>query len=259
MFRLFKKKEIVYLRSVIRNPEIKKNKRLRIFKKYLRNQKKDFDDNIALQQEKNDKEKKELKSINFEKVSFKRKFLSFLLVILSLAFSSLYIKSVVDMIGIEFLKTINEGIQELGNIFLGVMIITNVLTIGNFIYLLYFSIANRKHVKTQQRMFRSFEKYLDNARKAIKKCYKRVSKYYKKQILSDSFMYEALTLDELWDLNVNYDEEDLKKEEAARNNKRIVKRNKHYKPFSKLLMTGSVIFLIGLIGLLAYVVIKTLL
>ena len=244
---LFKKKETVYLRSVIRNSEIKKGKRLRLFKKYLRKNKKDFDNNIALQEEKNNQDKKELKNFNFGKVTFKRKFLSFLLMIIGIALSMLATKKVASMLGIEFIEKMNEHIASRMSI-TWLLVATIAFSVVNFLYLIYFSIANRKYVRIQERKYRAFEKYLVQARKAIKKCYKRVLKYYKKQISSDTFMYEALTLDELWDLNVSYNEDDIKYEEAGKNNKRVVKRNKHFKPFSKLLMAGTVITIIVLLG-----------
>lgn len=245
---LFKKKETVYLRSVIRNSEIKKGKRLRIFKKYLRKNKKDFDNNIALQEEKNNQDKKELKNFNFGKVTFKRKLLSFLLMIIGVLLCLLTTNIPSSLLsGIDIIDTMNEHIQSRMSI-TGLLVATIGFSVVNFLYLIYFSIANRKYVRVQERKYRAFEKYLVLARKAIKKCYKRVSKYYKKQILSDTFMYEALTLDELWDLNVNYNEDDIKYEEAGKNNKRVVKRNKHYKPFSKLLMAGTVITIIALLG-----------
>ena len=60
---LFKKKETVYLRSVIRNPNIKKSKRFSIFSKYIKENKKAFDDNLYLQKEENEKKKDNLKKL----------------------------------------------------------------------------------------------------------------------------------------------------------------------------------------------------
>ena len=245
----FKKKEVVYLRSVIRNSLIKKKRRLRVFKKYIRKNKKDFDNNIALQQEKYNQDKKELKNFDFNKVTFKRMFFSIILMILGIALGLLFMPSIANMTGLSFIITMNEHIQSrMSNVFMAIAVAPGAFAIINFLYLCYFSLANHKYVKIQQRKFKAFDRYLVKARHAIKKCYKRINKYYKKQILSDNFMYEALTLDELWDLNVDYNEDDLEKEEVARNNKKVVKRNKHYKGFSKTLMFFVLLFTIVLLG-----------
>ena len=52
---LFKKRETVYIRSLVRNDLISKSKRFSIFKDYLKTQKKDFDNSLN-----NDKSYEEL-------------------------------------------------------------------------------------------------------------------------------------------------------------------------------------------------------
>ena len=88
---LFKKKEVVFLRSVVRNENIKKSKRFKIFSNYLKTNKKAFDDNLYLQKEENNKKKDNLKKLDIKKFKIGRLFLVLLLMAISVFLTLLFV------------------------------------------------------------------------------------------------------------------------------------------------------------------------
>ena len=248
---LFKKRETVYLRSVIRNPNIKKSKRFSIFSKYIKENKKSFDDNLYLQKEENEKKKDNLKKLDIKKFKIGRLFLVFILIAISVFLTLLFIsKDFVLKLGVPILEEMNGHIaSRLNSYFYLLIIIPNLFLVLYLVYLLYFGISNHKFVKMEKRRQLAFERYAATSKKAMNKCYKRIMKYYKYNIYKGGQFFEALMLDELWDLKIEIDDADKKLEEEATTNKKIVKINKHYNGFNKLFMT---IILLSLISLLAY-------
>ena len=248
---LFKKKETVFLRSIVRNPNLKKGKRFKLFSKYIKENKKAFDDNLYLQKEENEKKKDNLKKLDIKKFKIGRLFLVLLLMGVSVFLSLLFIsKNFAENLGVQFLIDMNEHIASRMDSYLYLLIIVpNVMLVLYFVYLLYFGISNHKFVKMEKRKQLAFDKYATTAKKAMNKCYKRVMKYYKHNIFKNEQFFEALTLDELWDLKMDISDADKKLEEEATSNKKVINRNKHYNGFNKLFMIS---ILLPLIALLAY-------
>lgn len=244
---LFKKKEVVFIHSLVRNSQIENKKRFKIFKKYIKSCKKDFDSNLSDRKEENENEKKEFSSIDFKKVGLRRFFCSFLFLALSVFLSLMFFSGFTNVLGLEFINKLNSNLSSFMSAYkmytwLGIIVI-NLLSLWFFVFLIIFKIANDKYARIQKRKEKAFDRYMASAKKAIKKCYKRVIKYYKKNILSDSFNYEALTLDELWDLDVTVDESDIQTENLAKKNKKIIKRNKNFERNCRL-FNGLIIILI---------------
>lgn len=247
---LFKKKEIVYVQSLIRNSQIDKKKRFKIFKKYLKVNKKDFDANLANQKEENEKDKKEFSSIEFKKVGLLKLFRALLFLALSVALSLMFLEKVTNLIPFAFVEKMHTNLMTFMEnyklyVILGIVVV-NLFTAWFFIYLIVFGLANKKYARVQKRKQKAFERYIVSAKKAISKCYKRVIKYYKKNILSDNLNYEALTLDELWDLDVAISEEDSETEEQAKKSKRIIRSNKNFDRNCRF-FTSIIIFLLVII------------
>ena len=255
---LFKKKEQVYLRSVVRNPNIKKSKRFKIFSKYIRENKKAFEDNLYLQKEENDKKKENLKKLDIKKFKIGRLFLVILLMAVSVFLSLLFIsKDFVSSLNLAFLEEMHEHMaSRMDSYYYLLVIIPNLFLVLYFVYLLYFGISNHKFVKMEKRKQHAFEKYSATAKKALNKCYKRIMKYYRHNIYKDEQFYEALMLEELWDLKVDITDADRKLEEEATNNKKVVKRNKNYSGYNKLFMTIILLPLIVLLGYEIYSIFK---
>ena len=253
---LFKKKEVVFVHSLIRNSQIKKQKRLKLFKKYLKVNKKDFDDNLSQRKDENEKDKKEFSNIDFKKVGLGKLFRALLFVAISVFLSLMFLSSVTEELDIEFINKMHNNLMEfMGNyklyVILGIVIV-NLFTVWFFLYLVIFGITNMKYAKVQKRKEKAFDRYIANAKKAISKCYRRVLKYYKKNILSDNLNYEALTLDELWDLEVSVDEADVQTEEQARKSKRIIRSNKNFERHCRFFTVMIIILEVALLGFEIY-------
>ena len=254
---LFKKRETVYIRSLVRNDLISKSKRFSIFKDYLKTQKKDFDNSLNNDKKENIKNKKSFSSIEFKKVSIGKFFISFIILCVSIFLTSLFFESIVSKFNLVFLNDMYAHIEnKMASYKLYIVsgvVLVNLFALWFFVYLIVFKISNEKYAKMQKRKYREMEKYIVNVNKAKDKCYKRVLKYYKQNIYQDSKSYEALVLNELWDLKPNIDEKDIELEDKARNNKKIVRRNKKYDKKCKFFI--SVCFLLILI-LLAFEIIN---
>lgn len=254
---LFKKRETVYIRSLVRNDLISKSKRFSIFKDYLKTQKKDFDNSLNNDKKENIKNKKSFSSIEFKKVSIGKFFISFIILCISIFLTSLFFEPIVSKFNLVFLNDMYVHIEnKMASYKLYIVsgvVLVNLFALWFFVYLIVFKISNDKYAKMQKRKYREMEKYIVNVNKAKDKCYKRVLKYYKQNIYQDSKSYEALVLNELWDLKPNIDEKDIELEDKARNNKKIVRRNKKYDKKCKFFI--SVCFLLILI-LLAFEIIN---
>ena len=107
----FQKQRIVYIHSLIRNNEINKKKRFKIFAKYLKANKKDFDENLSIQKKDNEKSKKDLSDITFQKVGGKL-LLALLFIVLAIVLTLMFSTKIVEMMGIDFLKTINTNLMN---------------------------------------------------------------------------------------------------------------------------------------------------
>ena len=248
----FKKKETVYVRSLVRNELIKKGKRIEIFKKYLKENKKEFESNIGIQKTDNSKNKKKLSAIEFKKVSIGRLFISFLLVCLSLALTAVFFEQITSKIGLDILTNLTSKLQRYKETYrsyvIGGLIAVNLFPVWYFLYLIVFKVSNGKYAKIQMRKYREMDKYIATASKAIGRCYRRVLSYYKQNINRGNQSYEALALDELWNLVPKIDPKDAELEEKAQQNKRIVRRNKKYEGRCKLFVSLSLLLIIALLA-----------
>lgn len=253
---LFKKKDVVFIRSLIRNSQIKKQKRFKFFKSYLKVNKKDFDENLSQRKDENEKDKKELSNIDFKKVGLGKLFRAFLFVAISAFLSLMFISKVTDALGVAFITKMHNNLMSFMEnykfyVILGIVVV-NLFTVWFLIYLVVFGITNTKYTKIKKRKEKAFDRYIATAKKAMSKCYRRVVKYYKKNILSENFNYEALTLDELWDLEVSVDEADIQTEEQARKSKRIIRSNKNYERNCRFFTVIIMILEVALLGFEIY-------
>lgn len=234
--KLFKKREIVFLRSIIRNDSIKKSKRARVFNKYLKQQKKDFKESIVKQTEENTSKLTTFKELSINKVKFKTKFIVFIIAILSIFMTMLYFTKFTNLLNIGFITTINTHIKSRINFYFILLPIGACLSaIGYLIYLISFTKDNKENRKLQTKNFKNFEKYLDASKKSFRKCYNRIRKYYNKNIRNNNLSYEALSLDEMWDLKIDYQDANTINDELEKNNLRLEKKNRSFKKINGLL------------------------
>ena len=248
---LFQKKQTVFVHSIVRNSEISAKKRIKLFNNYLRKNKKEFDKELSIKSKENKENKESVKLIDFKKVKIGKYLLSLLLLVVSVFLGLLFSKEFTEDLGIEFIKTMNENMLSRMDVYHYVMmVLPGLFSLLYFVYLVVFGVKNRKYLREERMRERSFSRYELKAKKAIKKCYKRVKKYYKKNIQKGDFCYEALTLDELWDLKEDNNTDQTEFDEKHR---KAIKRNKLYKTNNTLFM---MIILISLIGLLIYEIIS---
>lgn len=244
---LFQKKQTVFVHSIVRNSEINTKKRIKLFNDYLRKNKKDFDRDLSQKCKENKENKESVKLIDFKKVPIGKYFLALVLIAVSVFLALLFSKSFVEKLGFEFLKTMNEHMLSHMEIYhYALMIIPGLFSVLYFVYLVVFGARNHKYLKQERVREKAFARYELKARKAIKKCYRRVKKYYKKNIKEGNFNYEALTLDELWDLKV---EDNTNQTEFDDKSRKVIKRNKLFKTNNTFFM---MVICISLAGLLVY-------
>lgn len=234
--KLFKKKEIIYLRSIIRNDLIKKGKKLRVFNKYLKEEKKDFLENIDRQIEENNNKQEAYNNLTINKIKFKTKFLTFVIVLLGLLMTAFFFTKFTNLLNIGFINTINEHIKSRINIYSILLIVCALASsIGYFIYIIGFAKSNKKNKRLQAKNFKNFDKYLDMSNKTFKKSFRKVKRYYNKNIRSKNKEYEALALEELWDLKVDYQDANNINQELEKNNQELEKKNRNFKKFNGFL------------------------
>ena len=235
---IFRRKQYVYLGSVIRNEHISKNKKWDTFKKYLDKVSKDYQTKIKtlVKDNKVNEENDLIEDVNYP--TFK---IIFLLIIISAIAVCSYL----------FLRSIISNKYFLTGIGLSaVLLIINIIILIRYKY-------NINKIKNENRMYYlKIRKYLKVEKKVFSKYYKKIYKYYKKMIFKCANHYFPFDFISYWSQLENYDNAFKNNEEILKNTQRFNSYSKHYKKVSRVFTTLIVILIIALCALIVMEIIK---
>lgn len=229
----FKKEEVVYLGSIIRNEFISVRKKWKIFKKTLNVFSKDYYQKIKnLQQEKKSNQivYADYKEYNLSK-GYKRT-----LVIVWL------INILITVICKIFFDTI---FQEFW--FMFITILSYVFLGGMLIYQIVIKKYNSKISNIQKRFFKKVNKYFAIERKQFKMFYHRLYKYYNQNIHSQNIYYAPLDFNDYWMNKYSYEDAVMNNKSIQKNNENLVRSQAVFKIIIKIAIMLDLLIIFALI------------
>lgn len=199
------KKNNVYLGSIIRNPKIKKKRKLKILNSYLKKQKKSFLKQTKRISRDNNDLSSNLDKFQIDKLSTKAKLIIILMIIIN-AFC-LYLlntKSKQNWIYKVSQSIINKYNNVLWFKIITIISLTSIILI--FILILLKQIFIKKYLNNKRKYKHLYHHKMRIIRKNFLKEYKRIFKYYYRNIENDEKYYEAIGLDRIWDSDLSIDD-----------------------------------------------------
>ncbi len=201
---LFKKKKVVYLRSVIRNENISKFRRWHEFKKFVNNSKNDYLETLS-----NIKLKKIQTETNFSLVKKVRvnnflKIIAFIVIIFNLIFTLFYDFFKWNLFSKTFLKGVYNKLSIYSSKMLPIFIISVCLTIIYLLYKFLFLNSFMFKVHRQKNIFARFNTNYKKSIKEFKKGYRKLYMYYKRAIHSHTLYFPCYDMNAIWSLKINY-------------------------------------------------------
>lgn len=207
------KKKKIYIGSFIRNEYIKTKEKIKVFKKYLKKQKKDFNKNVKSIQ----KDKAVTNDI-FENIDIsKRKTSNIFIWMLCLVMNTIIIILVKSAFNNKFINSVSITlINKFNNqTWFKIIDIVSIISITVlFLEYIIYKIINGKIMYLKKNYNKDFMKNLNNIKKCFKNEYKKIIRFYSKKILRKEKYYEALSLDTIWSNERTLKQFDNKKNEA---------------------------------------------
>lgn len=197
-------KQIVFLRSIVRNDNFTKRKKWKITKEYFKKQKKDYLTISGDLKTKNEQTEENFSMIKRIKVKKIFRLLAFIALFLNVVFFTFYDPFKWDLYGKTFIKDIvyrlTNNFSNVYYLFYGCILATGLYIIYRFLFVNTFMI----YVVKQKNAFRRLDSNYKKVIRKFNKSYRTMLKYYKKNIFSKENFFAAYTLEDLWNDKVNY-------------------------------------------------------
>lgn len=235
-FGLVYKKKKVYLRSIIRNPSLKKSQKVRIFKKYIRKQRKEFYLKKDKLEEKKHTNEERISDVTFAYDKKARKLIIFFGVLVNFILVAMFNLGRLNFINSKWLVDVTTTLNNKLNSDVYTKTIcwgSFCLVLGLLIYLICFRISCikykrlcKKYLKVTQKTFKVFEK-------KFRKLYFKVTNYYLKMIKSSSksqqMDFKPLSFDEVWNQKNTLSNISLTQEKIKTKTEKVINYQKKHK------------------------------
>lgn len=255
-FGLVYKKRKIFIGSIVRNEEIPNYRKKKILSKYLRKCKKEFVSRYRLTKKRIIKtNSKELNN----KIGLSNKIVLFVLLLINCIILGLMNGKINEILGIEYS---NEFVLNIENV-LKNDIITMILNLS--LYLIIFAIL---HVNLYSKIINNYnydyKNHIDNSLKTLnniydifKKEYSKVKKHYIMKINSSVIYCPTIYLDNLWNLNVTFNDVIHSKEFIENKNINVNRFNRINKYILKSMFVLIILSNAFTVGLFIFVLLKS--
>ncbi len=260
-FGLCYKKRNIYVGSIIRNQELSKRLKIKILKKYLRKQKKDYKEQIKNLKLKHSSTNNQIRLVEIKKTKFKYILLMFILIILNMLLVTIFTGKFWNLelnklISNKLINKISNNLNELlsNKLWLQILLILSFASIIIIlVYYMIYKIIIKRYTRKKKRYQDGFDIKIKQTNKCFVSEYQKVKRFYLKRIKEEKIYYEALELVRLWNLDTSLNDFNDEKESLEKTTNKISTYLKIDKIIRILLIlicliTNIFLFIIVIIG-----------
>lgn len=244
------KKQKVYLSSIIRNTKLKRRKKIKIFKNYMKAQKNEFHKKITNIRIRHELQNDTFKKFYIEKTSIWKKLLALLIVFVGVLCILVYSGLLKEFINNAWINRLVDVLIQLRNdkSYINVIFMCTCIFLGLYIFngILYY-IRSFSHLVAQKSYFKTFETKIVEIQKIFKKEYRKLKKYYIKKMRRNVTYYEALGPEKLWGFDVSANDFEQKKnnlEISLNKTNKFISVSKVLNKIFKILSIITILFLL---------------